>query len=422
VFSDNFSRYGYWDDAVVPSNRLETRNWDLLAALACFFRHDPLATLPKVFQDLCGHRDILFTPSGRCAIAQLLSSLPQREVVMPAYLCHAVKSAAMVAGKRIIYVDVAKNSVNATSVEFAEEAKPGRILLVPHVWGVPTDIEAICKLAKSRDCVTIEDAVAVFGGRSNGRLLGTFGDFGIFSFEQSKRISAFRGGAIIVNNAQILDTVKLRSSRLIDTKRVMPIGEMVQALAQNLATIPWIYRTISLRLLSLRGIMPMLMERFRNVSTPVCATEQRTVPRAPCYTREIHPYQAELVLRMLSRMDDICTQIKRLANIYQETFQNTPIATFVPLGYDNGGLIRYPIAFPRKNRDVILRLARERGLYIKVFWPQLLTEESEYSRFPNAAWAARNLVLLPLYTALSPKSAELLAQNVLKIERNAPAI
>lgn len=422
MFLDNFSRSENWNDAVVPPNRLETRNWDLLAALACFFRHDPLTTLSKVFQDLCGHRDILFAPSGRYAIAQLLSSLPQREVVMPAYMCHAVGNAAMVAGKRIIYVDVAKNSVNATSTEFAKEAKPGRILLAAHVWGVPTDIEAICKLARSRDCVTIEDAVAAFGGRLNGRLLGTFGDFGIISFEQSKRITAFRGGAIIVNNDQILDTVKLRSSPLIDAKRVMPIGEMVQALAHNLATIPWIYRTISLRMLPLRGILPTLLERYRNVSTPVHTNEQRAVPRTPSYTQEIHPYQAELVLRMLRRMDDICKQIRRLADIYQETFRNTPIETFVPIGCDNGGLIRYPIAFPGKDRDVILRLARERGLYMKVFWPQILPGESEHARFPNAAWVARNLVLLPLYTSLSPTSAELIAQNILKIERNAPAL
>jgi len=107
-----------------------------------------------------------------------------------------------VPGKRIIYVDLARNSVNATSAEYAEAAKPGRILLATHLFGIPTDIEAICELAKDRYCVVIEDVAAAFGGRRNGRFLGTFADFGIFSFQRSKRLPAF-GGAIIVNNDQV---------------------------------------------------------------------------------------------------------------------------------------------------------------------------------------------------------------------------
>lgn len=82
--------------------------------------------------------------------------------------------------------------------------------------------------------------------------------------------------------------------------------------------------------------------------------------------------------------------------------------------------MRFPIAFPRKNREVLLRLALKRELYMKVLWSRPLPDESEYSRFPNAVWAARNLVLLPLYTALSAKAAQLLAQNVVHIEQEAP--
>jgi dTDP-4-amino-4,6-dideoxygalactose transaminase len=339
-------------------------------------------------------------------------------------MCHEVRKAAEIAGKRIIYVDLAKNNINATSAEYAEAAQPGRILLVPHLYGIPTDIEAICELARRRDCVTIEDAVPAVGGRLNGRLLGTFADFGVFSFEESKRLPAFRGGVIVVNNDSIIDPVELAARRVVETERVIPLRDLVQALVHNLVTTPWVYRWFARPLLPLRELGPELLRKQRRKPSAVHTNTHSAGPMAtrnPSYTREVHPYQAELVLRMLGRMDEIRRQIAHLAAIYREAFSNTAIATFVPPGCDNGGLMRFPIAFPGKDRAEVLRLARKRGLYLKVIWKRPLPEPSEHVRFPNAVWAAGNMVLLPLYTALSPRSAELLAQNVIEIERNAPA-
>jgi dTDP-4-amino-4,6-dideoxygalactose transaminase len=428
VFANRFESSRIWPPksrAVVPFNRLETRLTDLIAAWAWIYHSDPLAKLCEAFRHLTGQQHILFAPSGQCAIAQILASLPQREVVMPAYMCYQVKKAAEVAGKHIIYVDLAKNSVNATSAEYSEAAKPGRILLAAHLYGVPTDIEAICELARNRDCVTIEDAVPAFGGRRNGRLLGTFADFGVFSFQQSKRLSAFHGAVIVVNNDRVLNPMKLGATRLAKTRRALPVGELAQALVHLFVTTPWVYRRLTLPLLPFREVVPRFSRRFRYRSATVQTNKQSIVPAVrgnPYYTREIHPYQAELVLRMLKRLEEIRQRIGHLAAIYLKAFHNRPIATFLPPGCDNAGLMRFPIAFPRKDREEILRLARSRGVQLKVLWDRLLPEESEHARFPNALWAARNIALLPLYTALAPTCAELLAQNVVDIERNVPAM
>jgi dTDP-4-amino-4,6-dideoxygalactose transaminase len=411
--------------AIVPFNRLEISNWDLAAALSCFWHSDPLATLQGMLHEMTGHRPVVLAPSGQSAIAQVLAALPQQEVVMPAYLCNEVRRAAMVAGKRVIYVDLAKNSVNATSAEFAKEAKPGRILLATHSYGVPTDIEAICELARARDCVTIEDAVPAFGSLRNGRLLGTFGDFGIFSFQHSKRVPALRGAAIVVNNSQILDPVKVAESKVTETKRAFPIGVLFYAIAQNLVTIPWVYRRLLLPLLPFRDVPHRLSRKIHPPSVRPHAdnpatnpTPQRPVPHTPYYTREMHPYQAELALRVLGRWDKIREQIARLADTYLEVFRDTAVETFLPPGCDHGGLMRFPVALPGKDQERVLQLGRKRGLYLKVIWDRPLPAESEYSRFPNAVWTTRNLVLLPLYRALSAESAAQLARNVVEIERN----
>jgi dTDP-4-amino-4,6-dideoxygalactose transaminase len=407
--------------AKVAFNRPEAKNSDLLAALAYPFRPDPIMALRRSLQQMFGREHIYFAPSGQCAIAQIVSMLPQKEVVMPAYMCYQVRHAIAAIGKKIIYVDVARNAVNSTVAEFEEAARPGRILVTAHLFGVPTDIEAICELAKKRDCVTIEDAVPAFSGRYNGRLLGTIADFGVFSFHHSKRMSAFSGAMIVVNNTQIINPLTLDTSRIIKTKREFPLADLGMGIAQNIGTLPLIYRNITLPLLPLRHVVPELLYKLRRKTDrpneSASATGQPSVPQNRFFTREIHPYQAELLQRMVGRMDGIRDHISRLVGVYQEVFQNTSIVPVVPPDCDAGAMMRFPVVFPGKNRDEVLRRGEQHGLYLKSGWHGTLSEESENARYPNAVWTALNVTLLPLYTNLSLKSAESLARSLVQTVR-----
>jgi dTDP-4-amino-4,6-dideoxygalactose transaminase len=407
-------------DAIVPFNVLETRNADLWSALGYSFQTDSLGALRTALRNWIQNENVFFSPSGECAIAQVLSLLPQKEVVMPAWICHQVKTAVRVAGKKIIFVDLAKNSINATSAEYEAEAKPGRVLLIAHLFGVPTDVEAICRLAQRRDCLTIEDAVPAIGGWQNGRLLGTFADFGVFSFEQSKRIPAFRGGFIVANNANLFDVAKLERHRVTPTTQSMPYLPVAKAFLQNFATTPWIYRQVTRRLFPLRPRLHALLRKKTAEESALTTVVTRKgngmpekAPLTPFYTKEIHPYQAQLALRMIRRIDGIGRRISELGEVYERHFEGSRIATFLPAGASKSGLMRFPIAFPGRKRAEILKLTSERGIYLKVLW----SEEEDCEGLPNCLWAARNLILLPLYTALPPQSAGRIADTLVEIER-----
>jgi dTDP-4-amino-4,6-dideoxygalactose transaminase len=382
----------YSRQTVIPINRLETHNWDLLAALASIPGTDPLAELREVLQRLTGRQHIYFT---------------------------VVKTAVEIAGKRILYVDLGRNSINASSVEYAEAAKPGRILLVTHLFGIPTDIEAICELARNQNCVTIEDAAACIGANRNGRPLGTFADYGIFSFERSKRFPAFRGGVVVVNNEQPFDPAKLATNHVVKTERAMPARELMFSMLYNIGTIPWFFGRVALPRI-LRGYADSNGDADAPPSLP--AGGKATEASEPSYTRAFHPYQARLVLRMLRRMDSVRGQIARLVSIYLEAFRDGPIMTFMPPGCDQAGLLRFPIACAGRQRAEILRLALGQGVYPEVNFDLPLPEKSEYSHFPNAVWAACNLMELPLYSALSPRAAERLAHTIAEIGRQAARV
>jgi dTDP-4-amino-4,6-dideoxygalactose transaminase len=409
-------------EAIVPFNVLETTNWDLLAAFRGIFRADSFVRVRQALQSWSQQPHVFLAPSGECAIAQVLSLLPQKEVVMPGWICHQVKTAVRVAGKDIIFVDLKKKGMNATSAEYEEAAQPGRVLLIAHLFGVPTDVRAICDLAKRRECLTIEDAVPAIGGRENGRLLGTFADFGVFTFEQSKRLPAFRGGFITVNNPALIDLQKLELHRIVETTQAFPYVELAKAFVQNLATTSFVYRQITRRLLPLRSKRRPNVQNVP-VSQPIpnrINKEQERLQKAlvsPFYRKDMHRYQAELALRMIGRMDQIGEKISQLGEAYSKHFEGSGITTFLPAGCDKSGLMRFPIAFPGRSRSRILQLAAERGVHLKVLW----SEEEDCEGLPNCIWAARNLILLPLYTSLSLKAASGIAQTLLEIEREVPA-
>jgi dTDP-4-amino-4,6-dideoxygalactose transaminase len=393
---------------VYPPNRLETRNRDLLAAIPGLWSSNSLPALTDALRHLTGREQVFFAPSARAAIAHILSLLPQQEVVMPAFTCPVVKTAVQAAGKRIIYVDTAPNQLNSTSVQFEKHAKPGRVLLPTHLFGIPTDVERICALAKDRGCITIEDAAAVLGARYHGRQLGTFADFGVFSFERSKRFPAFRGGAIIVNNEGIIEASKLASGGFLGRSQRLPVREIVFSLMYNVATVPSVYG---------RLVLPRLLQRYAGWD-PARNNHGGDDPlHTPFYTQRFQPFQATLVLRMLSRIDRIREHIRTLVSAYLKVLRGTNVLTPIPEDCDHAALLRFPVMLPEIERSHVLRHALQRGLFLETNYEQILAEEPPDGAFPHAQWASRNLVLLPLYGALSPENAMRLAEQIAAIEK-----
>jgi dTDP-4-amino-4,6-dideoxygalactose transaminase len=392
--------------SVTPPNRLEATNRELLLGLYTSRGGDPREALLEALRRITGRRHVFLAPSGRAAIAKILSVLPSHEVVMPAYTCPVVKTAAEVAGKRIIYVDCSAESLNATSAEFQAEARPGRVLLPTHLFGIPTDVDRICALAKERGCVTIEDAAASFPAWPDGRLLGTVADFGVFSFERSKRLPAFRGAAIVVNNEGVVDPKVFESHFTVPMENGLPVRELLLSLIYNMATQPWVYGRFTVHRI-LKGHRSTLDSE---TTQPIAAALN-----TPFFNHSFHAYQADLVLRALNRWDALGRHIEQLVAVYKRTFASTAVRTFVDGACDEKALLRFPIIIPGNERDETLRRALKCGLYLETNYESPLAPKSGHAKYPNAFRAADNVVLLPLYRRLSLEAAETIARKVVRI-------
>src|SRR5215475_13606678 len=100
-------------EAIAPFNVLETKNRDLLGALTGIFPSGSQSALKSQLQEWFQRKDVFLCPSGEAGIAQIVSLLPQKVVVMPAWICHQVKTAVRAAGKEIKFVDLEDRGINA---------------------------------------------------------------------------------------------------------------------------------------------------------------------------------------------------------------------------------------------------------------------------------------------------------------------
>lgn len=149
---------------------------------------------------------VLLTTSGSTALdmALLLCNLkPGDEVILPSYTFSSTANAAVLAGAKLVFVDIRPDTMNIdeTKIERAITEKT-KVIIAMHYAGVACEMDTIMDIAKRHKLMVVEDAAQAIMSTYNGRALGTIGDFGCFSFHETKNYSMGEGGAILINNSE----------------------------------------------------------------------------------------------------------------------------------------------------------------------------------------------------------------------------
>lgn len=126
------------------------------------------------------------------------------EVIVPAYTFQATAAAPMAAGAIPVIVDVDPNSycIDPKAAEVAITEKTKAIIPV-HLGAQMADMDAIMEIAEKHDLVVIEDCAHAHGAKWRGQGAGTIGDFGSFSLQSSKILTAGEGGVLICKTAEM---------------------------------------------------------------------------------------------------------------------------------------------------------------------------------------------------------------------------
>jgi dTDP-4-amino-4,6-dideoxygalactose transaminase len=128
---------------------------------------------------------------------------PGDEVIVPPYTFMATASAVLQAGALPVFVDIERDTLNIDPDRFASAISSRTRAVIPvHFGGHPADMDAIVETARRHGIVVIEDAAHAHGGAHKGRHLGALGEWGSFSFQQSKIMTAGEGGCLVTKDEQ----------------------------------------------------------------------------------------------------------------------------------------------------------------------------------------------------------------------------
>ncbi len=147
---------------------------------------------------------VLLTTSGSTALdmALLLCDLkPGDEVILPSYTFSSTANAPVLAGAKLVFVDIRPDTMNIDEkkIEHAITEKT-KVIIAMHYAGVACEMDTIMDIAKRHNLMVVEDAAQAVMSSYKGKALGTIGDFGCFSFHETKNYSMGEGGAILINN------------------------------------------------------------------------------------------------------------------------------------------------------------------------------------------------------------------------------
>ena len=135
---------------------------------------------------------------------------PGDEVIMPSYTFVSTADAFVLRGAKAVFVDVRPDTMNIDEnlIEDAITDKTRAIAPV-HYAGVSCDMDKIMDIAKRHNLLVVEDAAQGIMSEYKGKALGTFGDYGCFSFHETKNFSMGEGGAILIRDPENIERAEI---------------------------------------------------------------------------------------------------------------------------------------------------------------------------------------------------------------------
>ncbi|MGQ9706448.1 MAG: DegT/DnrJ/EryC1/StrS family aminotransferase [bacterium] len=318
------------------------------------------------------------------------------EVIMPALNFISVANSAILAGLKPVFVDVSENTFNIIP-EKIEERLTGntKILLPTHLFGKPVDMDNIMSIANAHNLFVVEDACEALGTRYRGKLVGTFGDFGTFSFYVAHIITTGEGGAIITDDDR---------------------------------------RDGILRSLRSHGRACACKICMLNVSSSVCPMrfdlekgdlddKRFYFERVGC-SAKMNELEAALGIEQMENIDNIIKKRNENLLYFCELLKHLK-EFIVIMEQDTDGFIS-PLCMPIVIRDglpvrrqEIVSYLEDRGVETRPMFGSIPTQQPsyrflgyKYGDFPNAEWIGRNGFYVGIHQNITKGDIEYIVENI----------
>jgi dTDP-4-amino-4,6-dideoxygalactose transaminase len=341
-----------------------------------------VSELEREFARFCGSAHAIAVANGTAALHLALLAAGcgnGDEVLVPSLNFVAAANTILHTGATPVFCDIRGPHDLTVSPEDLEAAvsRRTRAIVVMHYGGNPCHMEAICELAKAHDLAVIEDAAHAPGAQWGGRMCGTIGDVGCFSFFSNKNLPVGEGGMIVTNDDSLAESVRLLRSH-------------------GMTTLTW--------------------DRHRGHASSY------DVVRAG-FNYRLDEIRAALALVQLERLEGQNAARGRIVGFYRDVLdgKNGLSMPFAPRDHVIPVHHLAVIVLPEgTRRDEVRGLLAERGVQTSVHYPpihlfQTYSELGSKRLLPQTEAVGERLVTLPLFPHMSDGQAVAVTEAVLAV-------
>ena len=334
--------------------------------------HGTVDRFEKLYTELLGVKGTVTTGSGTQALHTVVEALgfgPGDEIITSPYTDPGTISSIISARALPVMVDLDRESFQLDPKEVAKKINKNTVAIMPvHMMGQPADMTSIMKIARENNLKVIEDACQAHLAKFDGKILGSIGDAGCFSFQTSKTICCGEGGAIISNNEQLLD----------DCYTVMNHGTNKRG---KTATIGPKYRMNEFEAAILLGHLPTAKENFE--------TRNRN---AAYLTSKLKGFKGLVPQKLYKGTGKTSWYLYPMA-YHQEHWNNIPRNVFLK-AMAAEGMPLSPYIANGLNKEPWTDDIVERRSYKEMYTADRLKQFKEDLTLPNCEWVCDNMVML----------------------------
>lgn len=354
-------------------------------------------SLENKLAEMHKRRYCLIVGRGTVAIYLALKALGYKKgkVILPSILCLSPANAVIYAGLKIFFADINLTDFNLDAKDLErilKKEKDVKAVLLPHIYGQPTDINKIIRIIEKYKVKLIEDVAQAMGGRYKGQPLGSFGEFSILSFGYSKILDVGGGGAILFDSKEYLKVIKYYLSNLpIRPKNYKALQNKYRKVYYSLAslikkdytlgrlyyTFPYIFKELYL---------------FSNIDTDC----------------------VQNISRRLNDLNEIISRRNENAEYYKRYLNHEKIIH--PRYRWDGVCWRYTFLIKGANQHRITEKIREKGIDVSNWYPPLHIFYQIYpQKLRNSEYLGKHVFNLWVDSTYSKKDIKKNADIILKI-------
>jgi dTDP-4-amino-4,6-dideoxygalactose transaminase len=392
--------------------------------------------LENEFANYLGVKYAVSFNSGRSslyAILKALSASPEQSrgegeglksgdnVLLQAFTCNASINPALWLALNPIYVDCNQENFNMDIDDLKKKIiinKNSRVLIIQHTFGLPANMKEIVEIAENNNLILIEDCAHSLGASYNGKLTGTFGKAGFFSFSRDKVISCVYGGLAVTNDSSLAKKLLQLQDKFGQPNLFWIMQQLLHPILLYFIILP-VYNFFNL------GKIFLIFSQITHILSKAVHWKEKQGEMPDYFPKALPNALAILALNQFSKLDKFYNHRKKLFDYYLEKLKNTKfVLPETPQGY-KPSYLRFTVRHPNAHKIIYDAWHKENILLgdwyttpIAPFDTNLKKMHYKEESCLNAEILAETTLNLPTHINITEKDAERIIEFLKKYESN----